>query len=194
MKFRFELLCVSFVASFLSNVNSAQAQSSWSTFAQEHPRRAQVLSSDNALKNELNQDYGKLGGNYAQLQSMDNSIRAQEQQDARQNGGYITRAQWAQLDSEEAALQNSINNDYNGNGQQGGTPINPWQDYSPGNNAPPPPAQLPPSGLLSILGGYTGQACGWAGSSGFSTAGSGSQLIPALPPTSTSSIDLNTAF
>ncbi|MBX9687483.1 MAG: hypothetical protein K2X27_12320 [Candidatus Obscuribacterales bacterium] len=49
-------------------------------------------------------------------------------------------------------------------------------------------------GLMSVLGGYTGNACGKAGSGGFSGSGGGSFLYPLLPATSTSTVDLNTAF
>jgi hypothetical protein len=49
-------------------------------------------------------------------------------------------------------------------------------------------------GLQALSGGYTGPACGQAGTGGFWNAGGGSVLYPALPPTSTSTVDLNTAF
>lgn len=182
------------LSTFLISAESAQAQSSWSTFEQIHPLRAQVLSSDKALNNEIKQDYVQLGGNYSQLENAANKIWEQEQAYARQNGGYITRSQWVQLDSEEAALQNAINNDYSVSGQ-GSSQDNPWPDYNTGSALTPPPVvQTPSSGLLSILGGYTRQACGWSGNSGFSPAGSTSRLIPALPPTSTSSVDINVAY
>lgn len=49
-------------------------------------------------------------------------------------------------------------------------------------------------GLQALSGGYTGPACGIAGSGGFHGAGGGSFQYPALPPTSTTTVDLNTAF
>jgi hypothetical protein len=82
-------------------------------FAQNHPRRAQVLSQDQSLNNTINQDRGNLGGNYNNLERTDRSIARQEQRDARINGGYITQGQQQQLDNREANLQNRINKDYN---------------------------------------------------------------------------------
>jgi hypothetical protein len=83
-----------------------------SNFAQNHPRRAQVLSQDQSLNNTINQDRGNLGGNYGNLERRDQSIANQEQRDARQNGGYITQGEQQHLDQREANLQNSINKDY----------------------------------------------------------------------------------
>jgi hypothetical protein len=81
-------------------------------FAQDHPRRAQVLSQDQSMNNTINQDRGNLGGNYGKLERADGSIARQEQRDARANGGYITQGQQQQLDNREANLQNRINKDY----------------------------------------------------------------------------------
>ncbi|GEM_PF-847760 len=86
---------------------------SWAgNFGRWHPRRAQVLRRDARLDRTLNNDYGKLGGHYWQLQGEDNRIRQQEQRDARMNGGYLTRGQQAQLDREENRLHQQITNDY----------------------------------------------------------------------------------
>jgi hypothetical protein len=81
-------------------------------FAQNHPRRAQVLSQDKSLNNSINQDKGNLGGNYGNLERKDQSIANQEQRDARQNGGYITQGEQQHLDNRETNLQNQINKDY----------------------------------------------------------------------------------
>ena len=82
-------------------------------FAQNHPRRAQVLSQDQGLNSTISQDKGNLGGNYGNLERSDRSIARQEQRDARMNGGYITQGQQQQLDNREANLQNRLNKDYN---------------------------------------------------------------------------------
>ena len=50
------------------------------------------------------------------------------------------------------------------------------------------------TGLNAVNGGYLGRACGQAGSGGFSGSGGGSRIYPFLPPTSTSTVDLNTAY
>lgn len=87
-----------------------------STFAQKHPRRAEVLGRDGNLNNMINQDKGQLGGNYSALKTDDRSIRTQEQQDARANGGYITRQQQQQLNQEENQLKQQVSQDYTGSG------------------------------------------------------------------------------
>lgn len=84
------------------------------TFAQKHPRRAEVLGRDNNLNNAINQDRGQLGGNYQALKTDDRSIRQQEQADARANGGYITGTQKQQLNQEENQLRQQIGQDYTG--------------------------------------------------------------------------------
>lgn len=50
------------------------------------------------------------------------------------------------------------------------------------------------TGSMAILGGYTNNACGLHSTGGFSGGGGGSQLYPALPPTSTTPVELHTAF
>ena len=89
-------------------------------FAQQHPRRAEVLGRNNNINNRLNSDYGKLGGHYGQLKSEDQSIRQQEQADAKFNGGYITKGEQRQLNGEENHVNNQIRNDYTGNSGVGG--------------------------------------------------------------------------
>jgi hypothetical protein len=84
---------------------------SGSSFAQQHPRRAEVLGRDNRLNNQINNDAGHLSGQYGALKQDDQSIRSQEQADARANGGYITTAQQSQLNQEENQLQRQINRD-----------------------------------------------------------------------------------
>jgi hypothetical protein len=85
------------------------------TFAQNHPRRAEVLGRDNNLNNAISQDRGQLGGNYQALKTDDRSIRQQEQSDARANGGFITSLQKQQLNQEENQLHQQIGQDFTGN-------------------------------------------------------------------------------
>jgi len=80
-------------------------------FAQNHPRRAEVLHRDNNIKGRLNNDYGKLGGHYGQLMHRDQSIHNQERSDARANGGYITKAEKHQFNGEENRLNKRIQAD-----------------------------------------------------------------------------------
>jgi len=83
-------------------------------FAQNHPRRAEVLGRDNGLRNEIKGDRGQLNGNYGKFMAQDRQIRHQEQRDARINGGYITPGQQAKLNREENHLANKVDrNDAN---------------------------------------------------------------------------------
>jgi hypothetical protein len=77
------------------------------TFAQKHPRRAQVIRRDNrdtrannrALRN------GKISGSQdRKLDREDRSIRRQERRDARNNGGHITKAEQRHLNREETGV------------------------------------------------------------------------------------------
>ncbi len=80
-------------------------------FANNHPRRYEVLNRDGNLNSQVQADKGNLDGHYAQLNREDQSIRRQEQADARANGGYITSAQQQQLNQEENRVQRQINRD-----------------------------------------------------------------------------------
>ena len=100
------------VGLILSSTTSALANRS---FAQVHPRRAEVLGRDNRLNNRINNNYGNLGGHYGQLEHQNNQIRQQEQNDARRNGGYITRGQQGQLNREENSLSNEVRMDNTNN-------------------------------------------------------------------------------
>ncbi|HEY9758413.1 MAG TPA: hypothetical protein V6C97_24820 [Oculatellaceae cyanobacterium] len=90
-------------------------------FAEKHPRRAEVLRRDNHMNNAINRDRGRLGGNYGALESEQHGIRQQEQADARANGGYITKQQQQQLNSEENTLHSQVAQDYTGKGSAFGT-------------------------------------------------------------------------
>ncbi len=85
---------------------------SWArTFAQRHPRRAEVLHRSNNINNRINSDKGNLNGHYGQLKREDRSVVRQEQRDARINGGYITKGQQNQLNREENHINNQIRRD-----------------------------------------------------------------------------------
>jgi len=57
---------------------------SWArTFAQRHPRRAEVLHRGNNINNRINSDKGNLSGHYGQLKREDKGVVHQEQRDAR---------------------------------------------------------------------------------------------------------------
>ena len=94
-------------------IAASTAPSFAGTFAQNHPRRAEVLHRDNRTQNRINRDAGHLGGHYNQLSREDRSIRHQEQRDARNNGGHITKGEQRQLNHEENHLNNQISRDHN---------------------------------------------------------------------------------
>ncbi len=106
----------------LGTLSSAVDPAYAGNFAQNHPRRAEVLGRDNRLNNQINNDQGHLNGQYGRLKSEDSSIRSQEQSEARANGGYITRGEQAQLNREENGVQRQIDRDSSGgrSGRGGG--------------------------------------------------------------------------
>lgn len=80
-------------------------------FENNHPRRTEVLSRDNRLNYQLNRNYGNLDGQYGSLKQDQRSIRQQAQADARANGGYITKAQQAQLNQQENQMRQQMRQD-----------------------------------------------------------------------------------
>jgi hypothetical protein len=89
---------------------SAQA----ATFAQNHPRRAQVLHRANHQEGKENNAYasGKITGRQdARLHREDQSIKHQEQRDAAINGGFITKGQQNQLNREENRVNHQLHRD-----------------------------------------------------------------------------------
>jgi hypothetical protein len=80
-------------------------------FADNHPRRAEVLHRDNNINGRLNKDYGTLGGHYGQLEHRDQQIHNQERRDKNANGGYITKGQQRHLNGEENRLNGRIGAD-----------------------------------------------------------------------------------
>jgi hypothetical protein len=105
-----KIVTLTAVAAILVGITASASYAG--TWAQNHPRRAQVLGRDTALNRTLWSDRGHLGGNFGNLMSQDRSIRQQAQADAKANGGYITRAQQHQLNQEENGLRNQMNQDY----------------------------------------------------------------------------------
>ena len=94
-----------------SNLAGLQGVLANSTWAQNHPRQNQVLTDDSVLYNQINADYGSLGGNYNQLANQALSIQNQDIADAAQNGGFITTAQQAQMTQEETTLGQQVQAD-----------------------------------------------------------------------------------
>lgn len=80
-------------------------------FAQNHPRRAEVLHRDGNLRRSTNALKGHLGGHYGQLRSEERGIHRQERADKNANGGYITKAQQHQLNREENGVRRQIRQD-----------------------------------------------------------------------------------
>jgi len=87
--------------------------SSWArgSFAQRHPRRAEVDRRGGRINGRINRNLGDLHGHYGQLKHEDRSIHRQQRRDARQNGGYITKGQQHQLNREENGLNHQIRHD-----------------------------------------------------------------------------------
>jgi hypothetical protein len=89
--------------------SGAQAANCWDY---QHPGRHEVLRRDGKLRNELNNDYGHLGGHYGQLVNEDKAIHRQEQLDAASNHGHLTAGEYRHLNHEENVVQHQINHDY----------------------------------------------------------------------------------
>ncbi len=103
------LLATAALAALLAPLG-AQAE----TFAQAHPRRAEVLRRDNhqiRRDNSLARNGYISKGQARRLDREDLAIRRQEQRDAYHNGGHITRAQQAQLNREENRVNRQVRHD-----------------------------------------------------------------------------------
>lgn len=80
-------------------------------FANNHPRRAEVLHRDSNINGKLSKDYGDLGGHYGQLEHRDQQIHNQERREKNANGGYISKGEQRQLNGEENRLNSRIRAD-----------------------------------------------------------------------------------
>ncbi len=80
-------------------------------FAQNHPRRAEVLHRDANLRHSTNALKGHLGGHYGQLRAEEHGIHQQERAMKNANGGYITKSQQHQLNQEENGVRQQIRAD-----------------------------------------------------------------------------------
>ncbi|MBS1953696.1 MAG: hypothetical protein JST89_05915 [Cyanobacteria bacterium SZAS-4] len=94
-----------------SSTNSPVLAWHGQNFANNHPRRAEVLSRDANLNRRINNNKGDLGGHYGQLKREDRAIHQQERRMARNNGGYITKSQEHKLNREENHLNQQIKHD-----------------------------------------------------------------------------------
>jgi hypothetical protein len=96
---------------FLSSVTTGTQKACAETFAQKHPRRAEVLGRDKNINRRLNKDYGHLDNHYGQLKREDRAIHQQERFDRLARGGTISRGEKRQLNREENQLNRQINRD-----------------------------------------------------------------------------------
>jgi hypothetical protein len=93
-------------------IASACSPSYAGKFADNHPRREQVIDRNQGTRNRLNADKGELGGHYGQLKAENRAIHRQEKIDARANGGYITKGEQRQLNREHNHLNKQIRRDH----------------------------------------------------------------------------------
>ena len=104
----------SILAAVLLGLSLSAVPTGWAQdFAENHPRRAEVMHRDRQHQNELNAEKGHLNGHYRQLSREDRRIAHQQRRDARMNGGHITRGEQHQLNREENHEQRQINRDNN---------------------------------------------------------------------------------
>lgn len=80
-------------------------------FANNHPRREQVLDRNQRTNGRLNAEEGTLSGHYKQLKAQNQSIHRQERRDARANGGHISIGEQHQLNREHNQLNRQIRHD-----------------------------------------------------------------------------------
>ena len=87
------------------------AQAEAQSFAQTHPRRAEVnarLANQNARITQGVRDGQLTHGEAKAMRADDHAIRAEERADASVNGGHITRAEQTQLNRLENANSRTI--------------------------------------------------------------------------------------
>ena len=90
---------------------AASASSYADTWAQNHPRRAQVnsrLANQGARINNGVKNGTLTKGQAAQLHREDHAIRTQERADAAAHGGHITKGEQRQLNREENGVSRQI--------------------------------------------------------------------------------------
>jgi hypothetical protein len=95
-------------------------------FAQAHPRRAQLNARFAQLNTRMSSSYGQLGGQYQNLQGQSNQIQSQARAEAQANGGYLTKAQQGQLNSQYSQLGQQVSAD-----QALGAPSGQWMQNHP---------------------------------------------------------------
>jgi hypothetical protein len=89
---------------------------SGSSFAEKHPRRAEVNERVANQKSRINQGEksGKLTpGQAKQLEANDKAIKQQEHRDVKANGGHLTKPEQKQLNQEENANSKLIHDEKN---------------------------------------------------------------------------------
>jgi opacity protein-like surface antigen len=91
----------------ITGLSSASA----ATWAQKHPRRAEVngrLANQNRRINTERKDGQLTAAQAADLHAEDRGIRGQERFDASHDGGHITKAEQTQLNHEENGVSGQI--------------------------------------------------------------------------------------
>jgi hypothetical protein len=96
------------------------------SFAQIHPRRAQITGRFAQMNTRLTGSYGHLGGQYQNLERQSNQYENQMHQDVKANGGYLTKAQQSQFNQDYSKLGQQVSAD-----QAKGAPSGQWMQNHP---------------------------------------------------------------
>jgi hypothetical protein len=81
------------------------------SFAQNHPRRAQVNGRFAQMNTRLSGSYGHLGGQYQNLEHQSNRYENQMHQDVKANGGYLTKSEQGQFNRDYSKLGQKVSAD-----------------------------------------------------------------------------------
>lgn len=93
--------------------SGAFATASAETWAQHHPRQAEVLGRTRVQDARIHNERvdGKISGKEAgELRTDEHDVRLEDHADARANGGYITKGQQAVMNKQENQIRRDLRN------------------------------------------------------------------------------------